>query len=120
MKRVLITGASRGIGAAVARELAGRGASLALHCNRSVARAEELRAALPGVGHTVLAADLGDPSTVAQLFADAVSALGGLDGLVIRPPLRAPRRRGPPAPANDARHRNGRRAPRQNRAAATV
>src|SRR4051812_12480530 len=77
-KRVLITGASRGIGVALARAFRGAGASLAL-----VARTEgplkELANELGGTAHT---ADLSDPAQVATLFADIEEEAGPVDVLV--------------------------------------
>jgi short-subunit dehydrogenase len=75
--RVLITGASRGIGAALARQLAARGCALGL-----VARGEEglreLVASLPGEGHRALAADVADRESIRA----AVTAFGDVDVVV--------------------------------------
>jgi short-subunit dehydrogenase len=81
--RVLVTGASSGIGMGLAEEFARRGAQLAIsgrHRERLSATASACRAH----GATVheLVADLGDPDEVEQLAADALSALGGVDVLV--------------------------------------
>jgi 3-oxoacyl-[acyl-carrier protein] reductase len=56
-KTILVTGSSRGIGRAVAEAAAAEGASLILHFSRNVEAAEELRASLPGSGHSVIQAD---------------------------------------------------------------
>lgn len=58
--RVLVTGASRGIGGIVARAFAARGCTLAL-----VARSEPDAAGLPGDGHVTIAADVGDREAIA-------------------------------------------------------
>lgn len=79
---VLVTGASRGIGAATARVLADRGARLALHYHRNRERAEEARRALGGGPHALVAADLTDPGAAPELFAEAHAALGRIDVLV--------------------------------------
>lgn len=81
-KRVWITGASSGIGAALAEELAGRGARLVLSSRRRGAlEAVRERCACPGA-HEVQTLDLADPSSLADA-ADAVLARhGSVDVLV--------------------------------------
>ncbi|MGW9021324.1 SDR family NAD(P)-dependent oxidoreductase [Leucobacter chromiiresistens] len=87
-QRVLITGASGGVGGGIARAFAAAGARLALHYRgESRASADAIGALvreLRGAGAEVeaLRADLAAPGTAPALVADAVSALGGLDGLV--------------------------------------
>ena len=81
-RAVLVTGASRGIGRAVARAFAGQGDRVALHHRDSAALAEEVLAALPGRGHTVVQADLADAEAVRQMVEATVAGLGGLDVLV--------------------------------------
>lgn len=79
-QRVLVTGAARGIGAALARTLASGGARLAL-----VGLEPELLAALAGeLGpqHTWTAADVRDSSALDAAVASAVAHLGGLDVVV--------------------------------------
>ncbi|MEV7526285.1 SDR family oxidoreductase [Streptomyces sp. NPDC091371] len=79
---VLVTGASRGIGRAVAAAFALRGDRVAVHCSTRQSDAEETLAALAGDGHLLLGADLGDPAQVEALAGAADEALGGVDVLV--------------------------------------
>lgn len=76
----LVTGASGGIGSAIARGLAGHGARLALS-GSNAAKLEAFAAELGG-DHVTLACDLSDPAAVDGLVPRAVEALGGLDILV--------------------------------------
>ena len=78
--RALVTGASRGIGRALAEALAARGARVGLLA-RSVRELEALAAALPGE-HVVLACDVGDAGAVRQATETFVTRTGGLDLLV--------------------------------------
>lgn len=77
----LVTGASGGIGSAIAAALAGQGARIALSGTREEKLAR-VAAALPGAGHVTLACDLTDAAAVDALVPRAVDALGGLDILV--------------------------------------
>lgn len=79
---VLVTGASRGVGAAVARCFAERGDRVVVHFNAARDRAEEVLAGLPGEGHAVLGADLADPGAVRRLADEAAGHLGRVDVLV--------------------------------------
>jgi NAD(P)-dependent dehydrogenase (short-subunit alcohol dehydrogenase family) len=79
---VLVTGASRGVGAAVARCFAERGDRVVVHFRSARDRAEEVLAGLPGQGHVALAADLADPDAVRRLADDAAAHLGRVDVLV--------------------------------------
>ncbi len=81
-RAVLVTGASRGIGRAVARAFAERGDRVAVHHRASAALAADVLAGLPGSGHTIVGADLADPEAVRQMVEAAVADLGGLDVLV--------------------------------------
>ncbi|HYB66609.1 MAG TPA: SDR family NAD(P)-dependent oxidoreductase, partial [Steroidobacteraceae bacterium] len=71
MTRVLVTGASGGIGAAIAGALAARGATIVLHYQSSRAAAEASLRPLPGAGHELVQADLTDPAAVERLWREA-------------------------------------------------
>ncbi|MFC4048795.1 SDR family oxidoreductase [Actinomadura syzygii] len=78
-RRVLVTGASTGIGEAIARDLAGRGAHVAVLARR----ARPLEALACEIGGVPVQADLKDPDAAADGVAAAASGLGGgLDALV--------------------------------------
>jgi 3-oxoacyl-[acyl-carrier protein] reductase len=79
---VLVTGASRGVGRAIAQAFAGHGARVAVHYGANREAAEATMAGLEGDGHCVLGADLRNPAAVQRLAADAVRALGRIDVLV--------------------------------------
>jgi 3-oxoacyl-[acyl-carrier protein] reductase len=81
-RAVLVTGASRGIGRAVAQAFAELGDRVAVHHRGSAGLAGEVLAGLPGSGHTVVQADLADPEAVRQMVGQAHADLGGLDVLV--------------------------------------
>jgi NAD(P)-dependent dehydrogenase (short-subunit alcohol dehydrogenase family) len=81
-RRSLVTGASRGIGRAIAVALARRGDRVAVHFGSDRAAAEQTLAALAGDGHALVQGDLADPDGAAQIVADAIAALGGVDVLV--------------------------------------
>jgi len=82
-KTALVTGASRGIGRALALGLARAGADVALSA-RDEALLQEVRGEVEALGRkaVVLPADVTDPDACVRLGEDAVSALGHLDVLV--------------------------------------
>jgi short-subunit dehydrogenase len=83
-RAVLLTGASSGIGAAVARRLGGQGARLAISARRAE-QLEEVADAVERGGGTrpvVLPADLGQPGEPAMLGRRALEALGEIDVLI--------------------------------------
>jgi short-subunit dehydrogenase len=69
-RTALLTGATGGLGRAIAIALAERGASVALSGRRAEAL-QELAAELPGSGHSVLVADLAEPGAAEKLAAEA-------------------------------------------------
>jgi NAD(P)-dependent dehydrogenase (short-subunit alcohol dehydrogenase family) len=81
-RAVLVTGASRGIGAAIARAFASVGDRVAVHYARSADGAERVAASLAGVGHVVVGADLADATAVRRMVDGAADRLGGLGVLV--------------------------------------
>jgi NAD(P)-dependent dehydrogenase (short-subunit alcohol dehydrogenase family) len=78
---ILITGASSGIGAALAAELHRRGARLALTARRA-AQLDEVNTACGG-GHLVLPADVADPAAAERTVQEAHARLGRLDAVVL-------------------------------------
>jgi 3-oxoacyl-[acyl-carrier protein] reductase len=81
-RAILVTGASRGIGRAIAEAFAAGGDRVAIHHRDSAALAAEVLAALPGSGHAVVQADLADPAAVRVVVDATAAALGGIDVLV--------------------------------------
>jgi 3-oxoacyl-[acyl-carrier protein] reductase len=81
-KVVLITGASGGIGAGVARALAAEGARLVLHYHKRRAAAEAVRGELGDTPCLVAGADLRREDETRDLFRRARKAFGGVDTLV--------------------------------------
>jgi 3-oxoacyl-[acyl-carrier protein] reductase len=81
-KKVLITGASRGIGRATAIAFAKAGAQVAVHYHQQRRAAEEVQAALTGTGHTIVQADVADPLAVERMVTETITALRQIDILV--------------------------------------
>jgi len=85
-RNTLITGASSGLGAGMARHLAASGHHLALtarRVDRLEALRDELLAAHPGIEVTVHALDVNDHDAVFAVFAQAAEVHGGLDRIVV-------------------------------------
>jgi short-subunit dehydrogenase len=84
---VLITGASAGLGAAMAREVVRRGLAkglvlVARRADRLASLAEELGRAAPGLDVLTIAADLADPDACERVAREAIGRFGGVDVLV--------------------------------------
>jgi NAD(P)-dependent dehydrogenase (short-subunit alcohol dehydrogenase family) len=83
-KRALVTGGSRGIGAAIAQALAENGADVAITYQNSVERADSVVSSIEKLGRRGLAvrADSADPEAIKRAVDETVQTLGGLDILV--------------------------------------
>lgn len=83
-RTVLVTGGSRGVGAATAELFARAGADVALTCRMRRTDAEAVAGRIRALGRRahVAQGELAEPDTVSRIFEEAVSALGGLDCFV--------------------------------------
>jgi short-subunit dehydrogenase len=85
-QKILITGASSGLGAGMARSFAAKGRDLAL-CARRTDRLEELKGELsqryPGINIAVAALDVNDHEQVPKVFAELDDELGGIDRVIV-------------------------------------
>jgi NAD(P)-dependent dehydrogenase (short-subunit alcohol dehydrogenase family) len=81
-RAVLVTGGSRGIGAATARAFAAQGDRVAVHYGASEQEAHDVLASLDGDGHVLVQADLADPDATRAMVDEAAQALGSIDVLV--------------------------------------
>ncbi len=79
---MLVTGASRGIGAAIARAFAAQGDRVAVHYGSSADAAEQAVSSLAGDGHVTVQADMADAEAVRAAVDSAAERLGRLDVLV--------------------------------------
>jgi 3-oxoacyl-[acyl-carrier protein] reductase len=78
----LVTGGSRGIGREIALQLAARGVRVGINYRENRAAAESALAALPGEGHAIFRADMGDPGAVAALWDESSRHFGAI-GIVV-------------------------------------
>ncbi len=81
-KKVLVTGASRGIGRAIATQFAAAGATVAVHYGNNEDAAKETLAQLTGDGHIIIKADMAQSNEVEAMVEATIEHLGGLDILV--------------------------------------
>lgn len=81
-RRILVTGGSRGIGAAISRSFAALGDRVAVNYATRQDAAEALVQELPGTGHLAVQGDLRDAAQVRVMVDVAAAALGGIDVLV--------------------------------------
>lgn len=81
-RHVLVTGAARGIGRAIALAFAETGDRVAVHYGSRREAAEETLRLLPGDGHVLVGADLREPVAATELVETVLERLGGLDVLV--------------------------------------
>ena len=82
-KVILVTGASGGIGSAIARAFAAEGARLVLHCHRNHDAAVKLQRELAPTESLVVRGDLIREAAVKNIFARAVKRFGRMDSLIV-------------------------------------
>jgi NAD(P)-dependent dehydrogenase (short-subunit alcohol dehydrogenase family) len=90
-RTVLLTGASKGIGAATATLLGRAGARIVAHCNTDPVGAEAALAEVPEARHTVLRADAGEPRQMDVLWQRALAWAGRIDAVVLNAAVMVPR-----------------------------
>lgn len=81
-KNIIVTGGSRGIGAAIVKHLAELGARVAFTYSSRQDLAESVLKSLPGDGHFIQAMDLSNPTSIDEAMKTMVKTLGSIDGLV--------------------------------------
>ena len=81
-KIVLVTGASRGIGAPTARLFAESKATVVVHYHQNKQAAESVLATFPGSGHSFAQADMAQPGDLKEMVSEVVKKYGRIDILV--------------------------------------
>lgn len=81
-RTVLITGGSRGIGAAIAQKFAAAGDRVAIHYVSSTQDAQDVADSLDGQGHLIARADLRDPEAIKSMVDDVARQFGVIDILI--------------------------------------
>ncbi|MGB5509915.1 SDR family NAD(P)-dependent oxidoreductase [Robiginitalea sp.] len=81
-QHILVTGASQGIGRAIARELMAQGGRVVVHYNTNEKAAGELIAEYPNTHSALVQADLEDPEAVSRLFHSSLKLVGHLDAII--------------------------------------
>ena len=81
-KTVVVTGASKGIGAEIAAAIGAAGAHVIAHYGRDREGAERATGALPADRRKLIAADFNDPANTDPFFAEALAWRGNVDVLV--------------------------------------
>ncbi len=81
-KTVLVTGGSRGIGAAIAKELAQNGARVAITFSTQESKAQDVLKTLTGEGHLCFRLDVTNEESVCSCFSQVIEGFGHLDALV--------------------------------------
>ena len=81
-RTVLVTGGSRGIGAAIAHEFAYHGDRIAVHYSSLKSRADEVAQSLVGDNHIVTQADLRKPNEIKKMVDEVAQSFGHIDVLI--------------------------------------
>ena len=81
-RTILITGGSRGIGAAIAHEFAAAGDRVAVHYSSAATDAQGVVNSLAGSGHIIVQADLRDPDAIKSMVDSVAKEFGAIDVLI--------------------------------------
>ena len=81
-RTILITGGSRGIGAAIAHEFAAAGDRVAVHYSSAATDAQRVVDSLAGSGHIIVQADLRDPDAIKSMVDSVAKEFGAIDVLI--------------------------------------